>query len=69
MKALDIMNTPIIAASRKASTREVALYMLLGGFSGVADRRARWIARRNRHGVGLAAPPPFGEIVGSDDCR
>ncbi len=35
MKALDIMNTPIIAASRKASTREVALYMLLGGFSGV----------------------------------
>ena len=40
MKALDIMNTPIIAASRKASAREVALYMLLGGFSGVpiADR-------------------------------
>ena len=35
MKALDIMNTPIIAASRKASAREVALYMLLGGFSGV----------------------------------
>lgn len=40
MKALDIMNTPIIAASRRASAREVALYMLLGGFSGVpiADR-------------------------------
>jgi CBS domain-containing protein len=35
MKALDIMNTPIIAASKKASAREVALYMLLGGFSGV----------------------------------
>jgi CBS domain-containing protein len=35
MKALDIMNTPIIAASRRASAREVALYMLLGGFSGV----------------------------------
>ncbi len=35
MNALDIMNTPIIAASRKASAREVALYMLLGGFSGV----------------------------------
>jgi CBS domain-containing protein len=35
MKASDIMNTPIIAASRKASAHEVALYMLLGGFSGV----------------------------------
>lgn len=35
MKAVDIMNTPIIAASAKASAREVALYMLLGGFSGV----------------------------------
>jgi CBS domain-containing protein len=35
LKAIDIMNTPIVAASRKASAREVALYMLLGGFSGV----------------------------------
>lgn len=35
MKALDIMNTPIVAASSKASAHEVALYMLLGGFSGV----------------------------------
>jgi CBS domain-containing protein len=35
VKAKDIMNTPIIAASKKASAREVALYMLLGGFSGV----------------------------------
>jgi len=35
VKARDIMNTPIIAASMKASAREVALYMLLGGFSGV----------------------------------
>ena len=35
MRALDIMNTPIIAAFRKASAREVALHMLLGGFSGV----------------------------------
>jgi CBS domain-containing protein len=35
MKAQEIMNTPIIAASRKASAREIALYMLLGGFSGV----------------------------------
>ena len=35
MNASDIMNSPIIAASPKASAREVALYMLLGGFSGV----------------------------------
>lgn len=35
MKAVDIMNSPIVAASRKACVREVALYMLLGGFSGV----------------------------------
>ena len=35
MRARDVMNTPIIAASRNASAREVALYMLLGGFSGV----------------------------------
>ena len=35
MKASDVMNTPIVAASTKASAREVALYMLLGGFSGV----------------------------------
>ena len=35
MNASDVMNTPIVAASTKASAREVALYMLLGGFSGV----------------------------------
>ena len=35
MNASDIMNTPIVAASPTASAREVALYMLLGGFSGV----------------------------------
>ncbi len=35
MNALDVMNTPIIAASTTASAHEVALYMLLGGFSGV----------------------------------
>jgi CBS domain-containing protein len=29
------MNTPIVAASPNASAREIALYMLLGGFSGV----------------------------------
>jgi CBS domain-containing protein len=35
MKAADVMNTPVIAASAQASCREIALYMLLGGFSGV----------------------------------
>jgi CBS domain-containing protein len=35
MNAGEVMNTPIVAASLKASCREVALYMLLGGFSGV----------------------------------
>jgi CBS domain-containing protein len=35
MIASDIMNTPIVAASATASAREIALYMLLGGFSGV----------------------------------
>src|SRR4030042_4019128 len=40
MNAQDIMNTPIVAASTMAAAREVAVYMLLGGFSGipVADR-------------------------------
>jgi CBS domain-containing protein len=35
MNAVDVMNTPIVAASPNASAREIALYMLLGGFSGV----------------------------------
>ena len=35
MNAADVMNTPIVAATTKASAREIALYMLLGGFSGV----------------------------------
>ncbi len=40
MNAEDIMNTPIVAASARAFAREVASYMLMGGFSGVpvADR-------------------------------
>ena len=29
------MNTPVVAASAAASVREVATYMLLGGFSGL----------------------------------
>ena len=35
MKAADVMNSPIVAATTKASAHEIALYMLLGGFSGV----------------------------------
>jgi CBS domain-containing protein len=35
MIARDIMKTPIVAASTMAAAREVAVYMLLGGFSGV----------------------------------
>ena len=35
MNAADVMNSPIVAATKKASAREIALYMLLGGFSGV----------------------------------
>lgn len=35
MIARDVMNTPIVAASTMAAAREVAVYMLLGGFSGV----------------------------------
>ncbi len=35
MNARDVMNTPVVAASPAASVREVATYMLLGGFSGL----------------------------------
>jgi CBS domain-containing protein len=35
MNARDVMNTPVVAASVAASVREVAAYMLLGGFSGL----------------------------------
>ena len=34
MNAADVMNTPIVAATTKASAREIARYMLLGGCSG-----------------------------------
>lgn len=47
MNALDVMNTPIVAASPVASAREIALYMLLGGFSGVP------IAERDGSLVGI----------------
>ena len=35
MNARDVMNTPVVAASPMATVREVATYMLLGGFSGL----------------------------------
>ncbi|MCH8814145.1 MAG: CBS domain-containing protein [Chloroflexi bacterium] len=35
LNARDVMNTPVVAALPKASVREVATYMLLGGFSGL----------------------------------
>ncbi len=47
MNASDVMNTPIVAASQKATAREIALYMLLGGFSGVP------IAERDGSLVGI----------------
>lgn len=47
MIARDIMNTPIVAASTMAAAREVAVYMLLGGFSGVP------IAERDGSLVGI----------------
>ncbi len=35
LNARDVMNTPVVAALPAASVREVATYMLLGGFSGL----------------------------------
>jgi len=35
LNARDVMNTPVVAALPAASAREVATYMLLGGFSGM----------------------------------
>ena len=35
LNARDVMNTPVVAALPAASVREVATYMLLGGFSGM----------------------------------
>ena len=43
LTATDVMNTPIVGASPSAAAREIALYMLLGGFGGVpiAERDGR----------------------------
>jgi|SRR3990172_1591370 len=35
MNAQDIMSRPVVAAAPTATARDVAIYMLLGGFSGV----------------------------------
>ncbi len=40
MKALDIMNRPVVAAAASTSARDVAIQMLMGGYSGmpITDR-------------------------------
>ena len=35
MKALDIMNRPVVAATRTTTARDVAIQMLMGGYSGM----------------------------------
>lgn len=35
MKALDIMNRPVVAAARTTTARDVAIQMLMGGYSGM----------------------------------
>ena len=35
MNAIDIMNRPVLAATRSASARDLAIQMLMGGFSGI----------------------------------
>ena len=35
MKARDIMNQPVLGAARTATARDVAIQMLMGGFSGM----------------------------------
>ncbi len=43
MKAYDIMNRPVVAAAPDTSARDVAIQMLMGGFSGmpVTDREGK----------------------------
>ncbi|HEU4760588.1 MAG TPA: CBS domain-containing protein [Dehalococcoidia bacterium] len=40
MKALDIMNRPVVAAAPDTSARDIAIQMLMGGYSGmpITDR-------------------------------
>jgi len=35
MKARDVMNRPVVAAARTTTARDVAIQMLMGGFSGM----------------------------------
>ena len=35
MNAIDIMNRPVLAAAKSASARDIAIQMLMGGFSGI----------------------------------
>ena len=35
MNAIDIMNRPVLAAAKSASARDLAIQMLMGGFSGI----------------------------------
>ena len=35
MNAIDIMNRPVLAAARSTSARDLAIQMLMGGFSGI----------------------------------
>ena len=43
MKAQDIMNRPVVAAVKSTSVRDVAIQMLMGGYSGmpITDREGR----------------------------
>lgn len=45
MKALDIMNRPVVAAAAATSARDIAIQMLMGGFSGmpITDRGGKVI--------------------------
>ena len=35
MNAIDIMNRPVLAAARSTTARDLAIQMLMGGFSGI----------------------------------
>ena len=35
MNAIDIMNRPVLGAAKSTSARDLAIQMLMGGFSGI----------------------------------
>ena len=35
MNAIDIMNRPVLAAAKSTTARDLAIQMLMGGFSGI----------------------------------